>query len=118
MSQYKNGVFKLSGHDMVILPTKFVDELRNVPEDELSSIKANTDVSRFDFSLQAPLLTENITQNFQGVYSAISILTESNLHSRVLQTRLTPKLGPLIPIIREELEYSMTQELPEFHGVH
>ena len=31
---------------MVILSTKFVDELRNVPEDELSSIKANTDVRR------------------------------------------------------------------------
>lgn len=31
---------------MVILPTKFVDELRNVPEEDLSSIKANIDVSR------------------------------------------------------------------------
>lgn len=103
---------------MVILPTKFVDELRNVPEDELSFIKANTDVSSFDFSLQARLLTENITQNFQGVYSATSILSESNLHSRVSKSRLTPKLGPLIPIIREELEYSMTQELLEFYGVH
>ena len=39
-------MFKLSGHDMVILPTKYVDELRNVPEEELSSIKANTDVSK------------------------------------------------------------------------
>lgn len=38
-------MFKLSGHDMVILPTKFVNELRNVPEEELSSIKANVDVS-------------------------------------------------------------------------
>ena len=47
-SQFKTGMFKLSGHDMVILPPKFVDELRNVPEDELSSIKANTDVSNFN----------------------------------------------------------------------
>ncbi|CAF9916908.1 MAG: hypothetical protein ALECFALPRED_010907 [Alectoria fallacina] len=94
-SKFKTGMFKLSGQDMVILPTKFVDELRNVPENEISSIKANTD-------------------NFQGVYSATSILTESNLHSVVLQTKLTPKLGPLIPIIRDELEYAMTQEMLDF----
>lgn len=47
-SQFKTGMFKLSGQDMVILPTKFVDELRNVPENEISSIKANTDVSDFN----------------------------------------------------------------------
>ena len=102
---------------MVILPTRFVDELRNVPEDELSSIQANTDVSRFDFRLQTFLLTGEM-QNFEGVYSATSILTESNLHSRVLQTKLTPKLGPLVPIILNELEYAMTQELSDFDGVH
>ena len=42
---------------MVILPTKFVDELRNVPEDEISSVKANSAVSGFSRILQAPLLT-------------------------------------------------------------
>lgn len=52
------------------------------------------------------------------MYSATSILTESNLHTSVLQTKLTPKLGPLIPIIREELDYAMTQELPDFGGVY
>lgn len=46
-SQFKTGLFKLSGHDMVILPPKFVDELRNAPEEEISSIIANTDVSKF-----------------------------------------------------------------------
>ena len=52
-------------------------------------------------------------QNFQGVYSATSILTESDLHSRVIRGALTPKLGLLVPIIRNELHYAMTQELPE-----
>ena len=56
------------------------------------------------------------SQNFEGVYSATSILTESNLHSRVLQTRLTPKLGALIPIICSELDYAMTRELPGFES--
>lgn len=61
-------------------------------------------------------LTE-INQNFQGVYSATSVLTESNLHSRVLRTRLTPKLGYLVPMICDELDYAMTQELPDINGV-
>lgn len=52
------------------------------------------------------------------VYSATSIFTESNLHSVVLQTILTPKLGPLIPNIRDELDYAMIQELPDFDTVH
>lgn len=43
---FKTRIFKLSGHDMVILPTKFIEALRNVPEDELSSIRANTDASK------------------------------------------------------------------------
>lgn len=52
------------------------------------------------------------------MYSATSILTESNLHTRVLQTKLSPKLGPLIPIIREELDYAMTQELPVLDSMY
>lgn len=42
---------------MVILPTKFVDELRNVPEDEISSVQANSAVSGLGRILQTPLLT-------------------------------------------------------------
>ena len=51
---------------MVILPTKFVDEMRNAPEDELSSIIANTDVSRCDLSLLDPLLTESKHRILKG----------------------------------------------------
>lgn len=40
---------------MVILPTKFIEELRSVTEDEISSIKANTDVSRIHINLKAAL---------------------------------------------------------------
>lgn len=50
------------------------------------------------------------------MYSATSILAESNLHTRVLQTKLTPKLGPLVPIIRKELEFAMAHELPELNS--
>lgn len=38
-------MFKLSGGDIVVLPQKYVDELRNLPDEILSSIQANIDVS-------------------------------------------------------------------------
>jgi hypothetical protein len=42
--QYKNGMFKLSGQDILVIPNKYVDELRNMPDHKLSSIQANIDV--------------------------------------------------------------------------
>ncbi|KAL8673743.1 MAG: hypothetical protein Q9168_001850 [Polycauliona sp. 1 TL-2023] len=94
-SKYHSGLFKLSGHDMVMLPTKFLDELRDAPEDEISSTKALTAV-------------------MEGI-PATSILAESNLHSHVLRTKFTPKLGTLIPTIRSELEYALAVELPHMN---
>lgn len=38
-------MFKLSGHDILVIPNKYVDELRNLPDHRLSSIQANIDVS-------------------------------------------------------------------------
>jgi hypothetical protein len=38
-------MFKLSGQDILVIPNKYVDELRNMPDNKLSSIQANIDVS-------------------------------------------------------------------------
>lgn len=37
-------MFKVSGHDILVLPRKYVDELRNLPDSVISSIQANIDV--------------------------------------------------------------------------
>lgn len=50
LSQFKDSMFKLSGQDILILPRKYVDELRNMPDHKLSSIQANIDVSEIPFS--------------------------------------------------------------------
>ena len=60
--QFKHRIFKLSGHDMAILPTKFIEELRNVPEEELSSIRANTDVRSTRVNIHVDLLTSWSTE--------------------------------------------------------
>ena len=38
-------MFKLSGQDILVIPNRYVDELRNMPDHTLSSIQANIDVS-------------------------------------------------------------------------
>jgi hypothetical protein len=38
-------MFKLSGQDILVLPRKYVEELRQMPEEMVSSIQANIDVS-------------------------------------------------------------------------
>ena len=43
-SKFKNTLFKLSGHDILVIPNKYVNELRNLPDHRLSSIQANIDV--------------------------------------------------------------------------
>ena len=44
LSKFKTTLFKLSGHDILVIPNKYVNELRNLPDHRLSSIQANIDV--------------------------------------------------------------------------
>ncbi|KAL8832625.1 MAG: hypothetical protein Q9191_000141 [Dirinaria sp. TL-2023a] len=90
--KFGDKLFKLSGHDILILPNKYVDELRNLPEDRLSSIQANID-------------------NFQGLYSTTNILLEGHLHTHVIQTKLTPKLAHLVTGTQAELKRALNSEL-------
>jgi len=96
-NNFKNQVFKLSGNDMLIVPAKFARELADAPDTMVDAIKANTD-------------------NFQGVYSATAVLNQSSLHNYVIQRRLTPKLSHLVPIVCEELDYTIEQEFPDCEG--
>ncbi|KAI5860762.1 putative cytochrome P450 monooxygenase [Durotheca rogersii] len=96
-SRYKDRVFKLSSHDTVVIPRKYVAELKSLPDEKLSSIQANID-------------------NFEGLYSTTAILLEGNLHTRVLQSRLTPRLRHHVPIVQEVLARNLPEELPVDKG--
>ena len=56
------------------------------------------------------------SQILMGKYTKSEILNESNLHSRMLQSKLTPNLGSFIPALREELEDSMSRKFPDCKG--
>ncbi|KAI9697356.1 MAG: hypothetical protein M1820_007862 [Bogoriella megaspora] len=87
--EFKHTFFKLSAQDILVVPNKFVDELRSLPEEQLSSI-----------------------QNFEGLYSTTSILLEGHLHTQTIQSKLTPSLAKLVPITERELEKALASELP------
>ena len=43
-------------------------------------------------------------------------MLEGDLHTRVLQTKMTPNLGAMIPLMQDELDYAMSVELPTANG--
>lgn len=54
----------------------------------------------------------------QGRYTTTDVLLESNLHVRMLLSRLTPNLGKFIGSLQDELGLAMGDELPECGGEH
>ncbi|KAF2185204.1 putative cytochrome P450 monooxygenase [Zopfia rhizophila CBS 207.26] len=92
-SKFKTRMFKLSSDDILVLPNKYVEELRHMPEERVSSIQANID-------------------NFEGLYSTTSILLEGHLHTETIQSKLTPRLGLLVPTTQIELERGLQIEIP------
>lgn len=92
--QRKQSMFKICGNDVVVLPNKYVDELRNIPNDRLNAILA-------------------LVKNAEGAFALTDVLATSNLHTKVIQTRLTPKLGALVPSVREELDIALNKEFPQ-----
>ena len=50
------------------------------------------------------------------MYSVTNILLEGDLHTRMVQRKLNPKLGLFTPVIREALEVALEKELPPCEG--
>ncbi|KAE8375461.1 cytochrome P450 [Aspergillus bertholletiae] len=91
---FKNGMFKIARNDsdILVIPNKYVEELRSLPDEKISAIKAHI-------------------KNLLGKYSTTLILLESDLHTRMLQTKLTPNLGSFIGVIESELKFAMEKEI-------
>ncbi|KAL4875194.1 cytochrome P450 [Aspergillus karnatakaensis] len=93
--KYRDGLFKIArvDTDIVVIPSRYVDELHSRPDNQLSAIKAHM-------------------KNLLGKYSTIDILDEGILHTHVLQTDLTPRLGNLIGTVKDELDFALAHEMP------
>ncbi|KAL4905803.1 hypothetical protein BDW74DRAFT_184870 [Aspergillus multicolor] len=93
-TQYKDHPFKLTGNDVVVLPPRYLEEIRKLPAHVANAMKANLD-------------------NMQSKYTHLEILNTTQLFVRVLKRKLNPQLAILIPTVRRELDAAFNKELPE-----
>ncbi|KAL8711938.1 MAG: hypothetical protein Q9220_003634 [cf. Caloplaca sp. 1 TL-2023] len=89
----KDQMFKVIRLDsmVLIIPRKFVEELRSLPEHQLS-------------------LRHLQAHNLYGKSTTTDILLKSDLHAKVLRTRLTPNLSDYVTSSVREIEYAVEHE--------
>lgn len=92
-AKYKETFFKVSGNDLLIVPNKYLSELASMPAEKLS-------------------LNTAIVDAFQNLHSITAVIVDNSLQSRMLMTRLTPKLGLHVPLVQDQLRKHLPQELP------
>lgn len=97
--QFKDSMFMVrrNDKDILVISHKNVDQLRNLPEERISAIEAHI-------------------MNLLGRWSTTHLMLEGDLHTRTLQQKLTPTLGLLMPVIKDELDYALGMEVPDCEG--
>lgn len=55
-------------------------------------------------------------QDIVGEYTGMKILVGSHLSFNVVRNKLTPRIGEVIPIIKDEMIYSFHKEIPQCQG--
>ena len=84
---------------MLVLPSKYVNEMRMLPSTVASPTVAHV-------------------HNLMGGHTNMNIILRNNLHFRTLQLKLTPNLSFLTAPMREELDYAVEKELPDCQGLY
>jgi hypothetical protein len=82
--KYKDTFFKVSGNDLLIVPNKYLPELASMPPEKLS-------------------LNTAIVDAFQRLHSITAVITDHSLQTRMINTKLTPKLGHHVPLVQEQI---------------
>ncbi|PVH92285.1 cytochrome P450 [Periconia macrospinosa] len=95
-SRFKYKPFKVARNDidLLVLPAKYIDEIRQYTREQLSGIEA-------------------LAFNVLGRFNRIDILNKSDLHVRVLRNYLTPNMGQVMPNAQDELTYSWQVDVPK-----
>ena len=98
--------------DVLIISNKYVDELRQLPESVISPIYAHIKV------WPLPLQLKHIwhLKNVMGKYTTADLMLEGNLHTRVLQAKLTPNLVQYMDIVQQEMDFAFDVEMPQSDG--
>ncbi|KAF2183915.1 cytochrome P450 [Zopfia rhizophila CBS 207.26] len=89
--------FARADTDMLVLPPKYVNELRSLS----TQIASPTVAHAF---------------NLSGNHTNMNIILKNNLHFRTLQEKLTPNLAKLAQPMQDELDFAINKELPRCDG--
>jgi hypothetical protein len=99
MTQGKDKPYKFvrNDADIVVLPVKYVEEVRAMPN-----------------TVANPTLAH--AHNLLSTYTDTGVILRNNLHFRVIQNKMTPNLGSLSVPMQDELNYAMSIDFPECKG--
>lgn len=92
-AKYRDTFFKVSGNDLLIVPNKYLAELASMPPEILS-------------------LNTAIVEAFQRLHAITAVIADHSLQTRMINTRLTPKLGAHVPLVQQQFQKHLPQELP------
>lgn len=82
---------------MLVLPPKYVEELRSLP-----------------LSVASPTVAH--AHNLMGSHTNMNIILRNNLHFRTLVEKVTPNLNSLTAPMQDELDYAIEKDLPQDQG--
>ncbi|KAJ2896435.1 cytochrome P450 [Zalerion maritima] len=94
--KFKDRVYKIKATEgvQVLIPPKMVAEIKGLPEETLSA-------------------TEAVREALMSKYTNFCAGSHSDLLTLLVRTKLGQNLARLAPVLREELEYITSKELPE-----
>lgn len=81
----------------MVLPPKYVNDLRNLPS-----------------TIASPTVPH--AHNLMGNHTNMNIILRNNLYFRTLQLKLTPNLSYLTHPMQDELMFAIAEELPEWQS--
>ncbi|KAF2756144.1 cytochrome P450 [Pseudovirgaria hyperparasitica] len=98
-SKFKESMFQIRriGTDVLVISPKILEEIRSISRDKVNSV-------------------EPFIHDFVGEYVCGKLFLESDLQNRVLHQKLTPNLGRLVPVMKEELDWALVREMPNCQG--
>ncbi|KAJ4412458.1 hypothetical protein N0V82_008777 [Gnomoniopsis sp. IMI 355080] len=79
--------------NITVLPPRYVDELQHVDNHKLHPMDA-------------------LSNDMLGSYTGMSILTTSHLTFDAVRNKFTPKIGHMLPLLVDELEYCLPKIIP------
>ena len=91
-NRYRDTPWKICGNDVIVLPHRYLEEIRKLPLTQASAMEANL-------------------ENMQSSYTHLDVLNKTRLFVDVIKSNLTPQLGILVPTVRKELDSAFEIEL-------